>query len=412
MRGRRAVRVTLTLLAIAAIGTAGYFYWTAHRRLTGIITSHARLDESRAAATRAAFDLRSAQQAYVAAAQNETFWFDKATSSVDALRSMLPALEAATTSVEARTALADAAASLEELEQRDRRIRGYVSSGQRLLASDIIFSDGVELVARINAGLDRAAAAASRETDAARRKAMQDQAVAAGAASAAAILALLLLTPVASSANTIESSAESKPSHKSMVELDLRPTPNAREPRASAKQIPMKTVPAAAPDVSAPSKPPIELQALARVCTDLARLSDSTSISALLEQTAAALDASGIVLWVADGERRELTPVAAHGYAPSVLVRMGALRADAENATAAAFRTGLLQTVAAGPQSSGAVAAPLVSPTGCVGVMTAEMRNNGEKNGARHAAASIVAAQLATIVGPASQPEDTAAALR
>jgi hypothetical protein len=404
----RAVRVTLTLLAIAAIGAAGYFYWTAHRRLTAAVNAHTRLDESRAAATRAAFDLRSAQQAYVAAAQNETFWFEKATSCIDALRGILPALEAATTSVEARTALRDAAASLEDLEQRDRRIRGYVSSGQRLLASDIIFSDGVELVARIADGLDRAAAAAAQESATARHTAAQDQALAAGAASAAAILVLLLLTPIPipKAAEKVEAPDEVKGLRKSMVELDLRPAP-----RSTAQRTPAKPERAPVASASAPSGPPVELQALARVCTDLARLSDSTSISTLLERTAAALDASGIVLWIADGERRALTPVAACGYAPEVLSRMGALRADAENATSAAFRTGLLQTVAAGPHSSGAVAAPLVSPTGCVGVMSAEMRNNGEKVAARVAAASIVAAQLATMLGPSSHPEDRAAAL-
>ena len=103
----RAVRVTLSLLAIAAIGTAGYFYWITQKQISGTISTDARFNDARSTAARAVFDLRSAQQAYVAPAQNETFWFDKATASVDALRSTLPALEAATGSVDARTAFED-----------------------------------------------------------------------------------------------------------------------------------------------------------------------------------------------------------------------------------------------------------------------------------------------------------------
>jgi GAF domain-containing protein len=79
---------------------------------------------------------------------------------------------------------------------------------------------------------------------------------------------------------------------------------------------------------------------------------------------------------------------------------MKGLPLSAENATTAAFRTGVLQTVSADGDTNGAIAAPLVSPGGCLGVMSAEMRHNGEKQPDRLAAAMIVAAQLATIVGP------------
>jgi GAF domain-containing protein len=50
--------------------------------------------------------------------------------------------------------------------------------------------------------------------------------------------------------------------------------------------------------------------------------------------------------------------------------------------------------------SGGAIAAPLVTPGGCVGVMAAEVRHDSERQDATLAAATIVAAQLATLVGP------------
>ncbi len=142
------------------------------------------------------------------------------------------------------------------------------------------------------------------------------------------------------------------------------------------------------------------------MCTELARLSDTGSIPAILERTAAALDASGLVLWVADAEKKILTPIAAHGYPASVLSRMGTLRTEGENATAAAFRTGLTQTVSGDGSANGAIATPLVAPNGPVGVMSAEVRHDGEKQHERLAAAAIVAAQLATIIGTPSETQN------
>jgi hypothetical protein len=82
--------------------------------------------------------------------------------------------------------------------------------------------------------------------------------------------------------------------------------------------------------------------------------------------------------------------------------RLGTIVREAENVTASAFRTSLLQTVNADRVSNGAIAAPLVTAAGCVGVMAAEVPNLGEKDSAKLAAAAIVAAQLATLVGPPS----------
>jgi hypothetical protein len=203
--------------------------------------------------------------------------------------------------------------------------------------------------------------------------------------------------------------------------LELRPAARqaavtakpAVRPAASSKAAP--EAPTIALNLPTPAPPPaprpvLELDSIARVCTDLARLDDTSAVPSILERMAQALDAAGIVLWVSDSDRQELVPIAAHGYAPSVLSRMKGLPLSAENATTAAFKTGVLQTVSADGETNGAIAAPLVSPGGCLGVMSAEVRHNGEKQPDRLAAATIVAAQLATIIGPpAAKAESTAA---
>jgi hypothetical protein len=157
---------------------------------------------------------------------------------------------------------------------------------------------------------------------------------------------------------------------------------------------------------------PLDLGQVASLCTELARIVDTRSLQAVLERTASVLDANGVVLWIADPDGRELNPIMTHGYPSQLVTRLGTIQRDAENATAAAFRTSLLQTVDADSISNGAIAVPLVTPTGCVGVMAAEVRHGGERHDTKLAAAAIVAAQLATLVGPPSsrsQPRPEAA---
>ena len=60
-------------------------------------------------------------------------------------------------------------------------------------------------------------------------------------------------------------------------------------------------------------------------------------LPALLERAADILDASGIVLWIADPDGRELTPIVVHGYSPQLAARFGTIARDAENVTAAAL---------------------------------------------------------------------------
>jgi hypothetical protein len=129
---------------------------------------------------------------------------------------------------------------------------------------------------------------------------------------------------------------------------------------------------------------------------------DTESLPAVLARAASVLDATGIVLWISDPDGHELNPIVTHGYDQQVLLRLGTIRREAENVTAAAFRTSLVQTVKSDAVSNGAIAAPLVTPVGPVGVMSAEVRNGREQHPGTLAAATIVAAQLAMLVGPPS----------
>ena len=118
------------------------------------------------------------------------------------------------------------------------------------------------------------------------------------------------------------------------------------------------------------------------------------------------LDASGLVLWLATGAGVELRPAVAHGYSHEALARMPPLARSANNAAAAAVcGPAPCKIVLSRPGASkGAIVAPVLSVNGCIGVLSAEVRDGGETSYTVQALAAIFAAQLA---GMLSSPPAT-----
>jgi GAF domain-containing protein len=107
----------------------------------------------------------------------------------------------------------------------------------------------------------------------------------------------------------------------------------------------------------------------------------------------------------------DLRPAVAHGYAPQALAKMPAVPRSGNNAAAAAYRTGALQIVLARPgTASGALVAPLLTPDGCIGALSAEIKGRGETSDATQALAVLFAAQLASVLAPLTIAEAPAAA--
>ena len=400
---KRGIRVMLWVVIVAAAAITAYFFWldeTATRKDAS--AAHA-FDDSAHAAARALMDLRAAQQAYVATGQGSDFWGTKVSEAFAAARLAVGRMRVARSSA-AQSAIQDASSTLDDFEQMDRRAREYVASGQLLMASDVIFSAGLELTDAAWSDVQQAWAAEQQTADAMARSIRLRQWVTLAAGAGATTLLALLLVPVPRAEAQAEIAAPVSPAASVTrdEELDLHVVERkASRPKAPATAAPppaAATEPAAAAALGAQRD--VDLDAIASVCADLARVTDTRALPQILERAAVVLDAAGIVLWIADPDGRELAPIVAHGYSPQLVTRLGTIARDAENVTAAAFRTALMQTVKGDAVSNGAIAAPLVTPSGCVGVMAAEVRNGGEVNAARLATATIVAAQLATLAGP------------
>jgi hypothetical protein len=389
-----AVRLTLLGVFVVSTGAAAYLFWTGEAGARSASTAVRAFDEAALGAERDVLELRSAQQAYVAAGQGEPFWISKAAGSIATLRDRLNSLRAQAKSPAAQSAIDNAASALQDFEQMDRRVRDYVQGGQKLLASDLIFADSLEIAGAMTGSLEQARVAELQAGDASTATLRRQQLAAAGGAAAIALLVVVLLAPLPA---TPEAS----------VARTLDPIPAPVSPGSDPSDIGLAldetwSRPKRAAEAPALASPPLDLASVASLCSDLARVVDTQALPSILERTAAVLDAPGIVLWIADPDGRELSPIITHGYAPQFVSRLGTILRDAENVTAAAFRTSLLQTVNADAVSNGAIAAPLVTPAGCVGVMAAEVRREGERDSAKLSAATIVAAQLATLVGPPS----------
>ena len=158
------------------------------------------------------------------------------------------------------------------------------------------------------------------------------------------------------------------------------------------------------PQAPQPHRGP-DLTSVALLCTELSRDATTDSLPPLLGRSAAALDASGLILWVGAGDR--LLPVLAHGYAAETISRLAPVTRADDNAAATAWRTGERVILSSTNDSAAAIVIPVLGIDACVGVLAFEVPDGREHDAATHAVGAIIAAQLATIVPTASTERAT-----
>jgi hypothetical protein len=378
------VRLTLLVACVAAIGYAAVLTWSSERHIRLTDDSSRQFNAAARAISLSVAELRAAQQPYVAVGQGEDFWFARVAAIVADLHEKLPILKSLATAPEAVIAIDDTSGALQDFEQMDRRARDYARNNQLTLASDLVFTDGLDLTRKAGVSIERALAAELTSRDALVGGLRRKEAAALAGAAALATLGLLLLLP---RGRTRDEEHVPPVATAALEALDDLEGPGI------VKEPPVPVLPA---------RSTVDLGGLAALCVELAKIQETRALPALLERAAGVLHASGVVLWIADPDGRELSPIVVHGYSPQLATRFGTIGRDAGNVTALAYRTGLLQTMKSDAVSNGAVAAPLVTGGGCVGVMAAEMKDGGEQQEVLLAAATIVASQLATLVGPPS----------
>jgi hypothetical protein len=421
----RGVRVLLVVLAVAALAAAGVAVWQIEERVAAAAAASGGFEHDARQAVIDLTDLRAAQQAYVAEGQPPEAWLARAAGLVGAIGPKLSALRAAAGTAEAQAALESAAEAFTALAQSDGRAREYLRAGQRLSASDVVFGEAMPALEKAVIGIDTARGQANVAHAIALEDLRRWEIVALGAAAALVLIVVLMLAPIPAAARAAaeaegEAEAAETPapvkggglnlSHAAAGPDARRERPAAAPPRATAQPGTRTPADDGLPPIDfgldtldRPKAP--DLDALADLCSSLARVQDTRELQGLLERAARPLDATGVIVWMPESQQGMLRPVLSHGYPPASLSRMGAIHPAADNATATAFRTKAVVAVPAEVLASGAVVAPIISADGCAGVMAAELREGADATPERRAIAAIVAAQLATLFTPAGAAE-------
>jgi len=384
--------------ALVAVGAAAFFLFQTEQQIATLKSTLRAFDLRAREATAALADLRVAQEAYVAEGQGTDFWMPKVASLHESITEKLATLRQSPASGGARTALDDAAAIVADFGNIDRRTRDYITGDQKLMAADVIFAEGGEAATNAARQIETARLAEYQATDLAEAALRKKEALATGAAAAFAVLVVLVLMP------RPRVDAE----ESGVTGLSILPTNAATSAPATAPSgapLPAPRIPV--PQTTVASRHAIALKAAASLATDFGRVRDADEMTRLLGRAATLMDASGVVIWLGTASGTELAPMLAHGYGAQALSRMPRVPRSADNAAAAAYRTGQMQIVLARPGgTAGALVAPILAADGCIGALSAEIQGGGEASESVQALATIVAAQLASLLpNAAEQPE-------
>ena len=401
----RTLRILLLLTAFGAVIAGSLVTFGAERNLTLAATANAGFDAQARAVVDEMSRLRGAQQAYVADGQGTAYWMTQALGHLASVDRGLAELATAASTDATRSALQAAGASLEQFRGLDKRVRQYVQNNQSLMASDVIFTESLGALAtaveHVNAAGENERAIRASQMDGLRARQLYAVAGAAGLL----LLVVLLLVPVP------ESDVDVLTAMRALTEsAPLRPHATAMPARPKA-EVAVADEDSSARLIARPSEPRVAAEpvqgvnfaAASRVCADLARVTNAGDVNAVLTRAAEVLSARGIIVWVADKPGVALYPMFAYGYPSAVLARLGAISTEANNATAASWRTGELLSVTGERDSPSALVTPIITSDGCVGVLAAELRPGREVREDVRALATIFSAQLATVVTPVAE---------
>ena len=355
-------------------------------------------------------ELRSAQQAYVADGQDRDYWTAQVAAHLETVSGSLDNLKQVA-NPGTLDALDLAVETVADIREMDEDAREHIGSDQPLAASDLIFTEGFELVDLATAQVQAALQAERTTRLDVMRVARSTQATMMWIVAVVIILSMLVLAPLRVSSEAYDSTADSdeyrvsEPSGLSLLSLDNDSAVDAldRAGHGDAGEAAGSMTPAAGdagpdPVRESPAEPAPDLGAVAALCTDFGNLTDRGQFSGLLARTAALMNATGLIIWVTNENARTLLPALGHGYPPGTLERIGSIPQVGDNPTSAAFTTNRIQVVESSDADTGALAAPLMVADRCIGVLSVELRDDWESSHAVQATASILAAQFAPLL--------------
>lgn len=336
--------------------------------------------------------LSAAATGYLAVDQATDVWARQVADLAGQIDGAVTDLRASSTNPEVRARYDAATAALADVLTIDRRARDALRSNQRSLAAGLVRVDSRESADRLAGEL----AAARAAENAALTQRLARLARLRFGMNAVALGWVVLVAVYAS--RLVKRTAASPAA--TMAQM-LRELPPPVKPPAPVRAATPPAPPPLPPPAPAPA---LHLEAAADLCVDLARLIDGRDLPALLERTVKVLEAKGAIIWTADRDGTTLRPSLTHGYSDKVLGRLGTLRPEDDNVTSLSFRSARPQTMSgATADAAGAIAVPLITASGCTGVLAVEVRSS-KPISELTALATIIAAQFSTLIGPGDRP--------
>jgi hypothetical protein len=385
------LRMSLLALGLLLTAAAGYRAFDDEASLGRDRQEAAASDAAVGRALELLLDIRASLHAYVAPGQGLPFWATRAQENIDALRQTLVSLDFVTAPV--GHPFPEALDSIDQLTAAERRARTYVSRADLLLAGDVIFTEARDLLATATNEVSSRRSELRRHYERRAAAIRTEQITLAGGALALWIVIAMLLTPT-----------EARPAVKNPAEWrnELKETLAKPIPTAVAVvDIPQATqVPVAPQTPVEPSVRVASVKETSEICADLSALSDTGALQATLARVSTLLDATGLIVWVASNDGASLSPVATEGFDATLVARIGKVRRDGANLTAAAFRDNAPKSSAATATAPAALAVAMCGPSGPAGVLSVELKPGQSVDEAKVALASIIAAQLSTLAMP------------
>jgi predicted secreted protein len=378
---RHTNRLIVATVLIAAGVIGGFFVFEAYRKIAAVDAAAGEVSKRVEQMIATAGDIASAQQAYVAPGQAAQPWLEQSAMLLQQLGQDVAAIRPLLQSTDGATALDDVDKQVKSLVVIDGKARQDLEQAEDLLAADLIFSEGHEAIRMLVTALRGLVASEQHASIPQRALLERQQWGSLGGIAIVWIIGLLVLVPL-----PVSKPVDSGSVHFGRLHGELTASAGAAAPK--------------------PAPATVDLEAAADVCAALARTTDAASLQQALGRAATVLDARGVIIWMGAGE--ELFPALSFGYDDRVIERLGPIPRKAANATADAWRTAQLRTVAGDVMAHGAIAAPVHGIGGCVGVFAAEVRNAREQDPGTRAVAAMIAAQLAGIVSawPAASAAD------
>jgi len=364
MRSRAGRFLVLFILLASGAGVA-WSSWNASRQTARFDRSQRDLNDWVDRLVETLDSVATTQQTYVTPAPDQDY--SRVPELLGQLRSESERLRPHVRSLDGGRALQAVSEATATLQDVETRAQDHLRLGQDLMAADLLFSDGRSAREGLASGLRNLRSSENDWYTTARADAVDFSWSIAGGVAALWVVGLMLLARVP----------------RTVIRDDLSIVFAAPPAPLSISEPVQKAPPPSYPD----------LQAAADVCTAIGRVTSADDLPHMLQQAAAVIDASGIVVWMAAGE--ELFAAAAYGYPAHVIQKLGPINRSAINATAAAWRIGTLQVVAGDLSTRGALAAPMLGPDRCVGVLAVEISGGRDDNPGKRAVTTMFAAQLA-----------------